>query len=108
MDIRSIIASAPDQLGKEIHLSGTLFSGESTFVTDGDPQSSFQVALPFPLVQDALLDSVPVYLGGQFLYVDSCSITGILRQTETSPYQFILYPSRIEIARDGDVFVVDF
>lgn len=108
MRVSEAIANAAALLGREVEVVGRFVcNGEVTYVSEEHASSSppSRIYLPHPAVQDALLDSVPVLVGGPNLYDASCRVAGILSaQAQGSPQ---LAPTRIELhLSTGKVFEV--
>lgn len=107
-----MIARANELLGaplefeeREISVTGHLVSGQNTFIEDSENRSDSnrRIFLPHPQVKDLLMEEVPVLLGCQNLYDETCVVTGVLQRSGSAPSGYILVPSVIEISRGHDV-----
>lgn len=108
MRVSEAIANATALLGQEVEVVGQLVSNaEATYVEGEESLGSLpsRISLPHPDVQDALLDRVPVLLGGPNLYDESCLVVGsLIAQT---PGSLQLAPTRIELrSRAGEIFKI--
>ncbi len=81
MNIGAVFENSSNLINTSITIEGWLFSGESTFVaSERDAASNESSILNVSHeIQELLLDCVPVYVGGKYLYHDECEITGVLR-----------------------------
>ena len=107
MRVSEAIRNAATLLGREVEVVGQLVSGEATYIAEGELPNAAgsRIDLPQMAVQEALLGSVPVLVGGPNLYNSPCRIFGTFVASVQGPPQFI--PSRIEVhSRTGATFNV--
>jgi hypothetical protein len=92
--------------GQEIELHGWLCSGNETFVQESESASDMKIWLPHPLVVEAMLDVVPVLVGGPWLYFGGCTVTGTLTDVGGRP---VMQPAAIVYSiSDDERYAVSF
>jgi hypothetical protein len=112
VNVRSVLEDAAQRIGCDVLVSARLVSGNVTVLVDGgcssDHQSTNAIRLPHELVQVALLDNVPAYLGGSNLYDDDATVQGMLEAvTLCGEEVLMLRPRSIELWRGGETYVVE-
>lgn len=100
VDALSVVNSG---VSGDLSIEGVLVSGAETWIVDSldDGPDCERLYLPHEIVQDALLDQVPVSMGGRHLYSEPCTLYGY-----TSAKRF--FPRRAEVDCDGTKYNVSF
>lgn len=99
MNVHSIIAELPAFNGREVTVDGFVMVGkDSRLVADPEHPDGPAIVLPHPLIQQRLLQRVPAWGGGRYIYCDSATVTGVV---QGRPLRFVSV-RRMVIRRDGD------
>ncbi len=101
-----VFKNSESLLEQTLELEGWLLSGNETCIQESETTSDHKLRLPHKITQRALIDHVPAYLGGKWLYSGYCSVVGRLSFVNN---QLFIRPNTLTFKNlESEIYIIKF
>ena len=107
--VDNVVISGADKVDSQLRVEGLLvIEGDDCYIVSGRDARQNRIDLYGDDIIDALLDEVPCYIGGDFLYEDEAIVEGVLKNNGSGNGYILSNIKMIVLYRGDEEFIINY